>query len=176
MNESDNTPAVLIPLTRGRFALVDAADEEAVLSKHWCASHNGHSRYYVRANVRRADGSKVSILLHRFLLDAQPGEHVDHINGDTLDNRRSNLRLCSNRQNHQNMTSANMRRGSFKGVTWSRNAGKWMAQICAGPIQKDGHRKRIYLGYFSDKNAAARAYDAAALEHFGEFAALNFPR
>jgi hypothetical protein len=107
--------------------------------------------------------------LHRLLLNAPPELQVDHINGDGLDNRRSNLRLATGSQNQGN--SRKRRDGvtsQYRGVSWNKRAGKWQALL-----RREG--KLQYLGYFSDEEAAARAYDAAALEQWGSFARLNFP-
>ena len=96
------------------------------------------------------------------------GTHVDHINGDRLDNRRFNLRLCTNQQNQMNKTKRVGSSSRFKGVYFQKTSRKWVAAI-----QKD--RKLKHIGLFSDELDAARAYDAAAKEAFGEFAWLNFP-
>lgn len=121
-------------------------------------------------------GKRRTIALHRFLTLTGPTELVDHRNGDTLDNRFHNLRLCSPAENSRNVVgSKNRKRGGFKGVNWNRRAQKWEAGINGGERQSNGKRRRLYLGLFVDPADAARAYDAAALRYFGEFAALNFP-
>jgi hypothetical protein len=107
---------------------------------------------------------------------AGPGDIVDHVNGDTLDNRRANLRICSARENTTNVTSSKRQKlGGYKGVTWHPKGKKWEAGICCGELRPNGKRKRIYLGLFSDPKEAARAYDREAIKHFGAFASLNFP-
>lgn len=144
-------------LTQGKVSQIDDGDYEMlkVLSKRWCIN-DGYA--YNSTHGR----------LHRFLLGASGTDMVDHINGDKLDNRRVNLRLCSNSQNQANRKAV---RGvsPFKGVTWQRRpdgTGTWKAQIVLGG-------KTLYLGAFKTDLMAAAAYNESASEHFGEFAHLN---
>lgn len=143
-----------IPLSDGNFAIVDEKDYDLVSKYSWSnAKHGGAIAY----SAGRHD--KSMIYMHKLILDND--QSVDHINRDPLDNRRANLRYATKQQN-----AANMDRGSeWKGVTKRRN--KWLAQITV-----DG--KNQYLGLFSTPEDAARAYDAAALEAFGEYARGNF--
>jgi len=104
--------------------------------------------------------------MHRLIMDAPDGTDVDHRNMDRVDNRRSNLRLATRAENLRNQGLSRNNTSGFKGV--SRLDGKWRAEIRV-------KWKLIYLGLFDDKVEAARAYDTAAKEHFGEFARLNFP-
>jgi hypothetical protein len=170
--------AVRIPLPGGLFALVDAADAERCLArKRNLRRWHGQGRVYAQTHWRESGRNRTETL-HRFLLGCQRGDGqvVDHRNGDTLDNRRSNLRLTDRRGNATNVTSSkNQKAGGYKGVSWHPRAKKWQAAISAGPIKASGRRARVYLGLFVDPASAARAYDAAALRHYGEFAALNFP-
>lgn len=103
--------------------------------------------------------------MHRAIMDAGHGQQVDHINGDGLDNRRKNLRFCTNSQNQQNRRFITSSTG-FKGVTFNKGVGRYQAQI---KINGRG----IYLGIFPSAEEAAAVYDAAAIQHFGEFAATN---
>lgn len=149
-----------IPLTNiAMVALIDEIDAPRVLAFKWCAKRE-KGRYYIRATTARV------IRLHRFVMDAPDGMVVDHINNDTLDNRRSNLRVCTIAQNNRNNAGTGKHR--FKGLT-RLPSGKWMSAI-----QFDG--KKYYLGLFADDESAALAYDAAAKELHGEFARLNFPQ
>lgn len=145
--------------SRGRVAIIDAADYERVSRYRWWPL-NTPSGVYARGYV---DGRR--ILLHRFILDAPATTLVDHRNGDRLDCRRSNLRPATSAQNRAN---SGPRGGAsrYKGVIRTRS-GKWEAAA------KKGGR-RYYLGTYVDEAAAARAYDAAARVEFGEFAVLNF--
>lgn len=170
-----------IPLGQGFHALVSPEDFERVDAYTWHLKRKTDkpAELYAQTRVRLTpgrDGSKLTVLMHRFILGAERGQQVDHINGNPLDNRRENLRIASNSQNQQNVRhSANQKRGGFKGVYWHKASGKWMASIGCGPLKPTGKRARVYLGLFTEPAEAARAYDRAALEHFGEYAALNFP-
>ena len=148
---------IVIPLTRGLVTVVDALD--APLAAHkWCASRSAYA-------VRQAN--RLFQQMHRVILNAPRGMLVDHINGDTLDNRRANLRLTDHTGNARNMrSSANQKLGGFKGVSWDTRCGVWSARIFIG-------RQSRCLGRFADAIDAARAYNVAALHHFGEHAALN---
>ena len=148
-----------IPLTRGKVALVDERDYELVAGKQWFASPVANT-----CSARRKPGG----YMHRLILHAPPDMEVDHVNGDGLDNRRSNLRLATHRQNGCNRPKRHGLSSRYKGVFWSGCVGKWCAQI------KD--RKSLHLGCFSDEIDAALAYDVAALSLWGDFAHLNFLR
>ena len=111
--------------------------------------------------------------MHREILVHHYPE-TDHIDGDGLNNRRVNLRPASTRNNQRNMHfSKNQKLGGFKGVAWRTRDRGWRAQIRIP--DETGVSKQLWLGMFNDPVDAARAYDAAAREHFVEFAALNFP-
>lgn len=144
-----------IQLTRGKVALVDEEDYEMLVAVRWCVSDG----YAYSAKLGR---------MHRFIISAQKGVMVDHINGNKLDNRRSNLRLCTNSQNQANRKHV-CGKSKFKGVVWqsrSNGTGFWKATIIV-------NGKAIYLGRFETDLEAAKAYNRAASEHFGEFAHLN---
>jgi len=156
---------VLIPLTKGMFARVDAEDAELVLAFKWCAAPGTRTTYAARA-FRREDGSQTTQSMHRLLTGF---EVTDHINGDGLDNRRSNLREATYSQNNRNARMRSHNTSGFKGVSWCKRSGKWRANIFV-----DG--KQLHLGLHARLEDAARSYDAAARTHFGSFATLNFPR
>lgn len=153
-----------IPLSRGMFALVDEADAERVLTQgRWFAQPHRRT-FYARRNLRRPDGSRGVLGMHT-LLTGWP--LVDHVNGDGLDNRRVNLRQATNAQNCANKPMHRNNVSGFKGV--SPHGSGWRATITAAG-------RRISLGTYADPRSAARAYDAAALHYFGEFARPNFPQ
>ena len=105
--------------------------------------------------------------MHRVIVGARHGQDVDHKNNEaTLDNQRHNWRICTNSQNQMNAKKQIGCSSQYKGVCWNRQCGKWQARI-----KLNG--KEIWLGYFDDEIEAARVYNEAAIEHFGEFARLN---
>jgi hypothetical protein len=116
--------------------------------------------------------AKKEVALHRVMLDAPKGMVVDHINRNGLDNRRSNLRLCTHRENMQNRRANSNNLTGYKGVRLTKSGKKYIARHC----QKiDGKTVEHYLGTYDTPEEAARAYDAKAIELFGEYANLNFP-
>jgi hypothetical protein len=157
-----------IPLTKNEFAIVDE-DLYEHLSKHkWYANTPRKGNKYAERTELR-NGKKNRILMHRYILgESVNGKMVDHINGNGLDNRRSNLRVCTHSQNQKNQRRYATNRSGFKGVHFSRERKKWRAMI-------DVDCKKIHLGYFEDIYHAANAYDIAARTHHKEFANLNFP-
>ena len=168
-----------IKLPSGHIAQVDPGDWELLKGHRWFVLKHGRN-FYVRT-VRHVPGTPrrhVNILMHRVILGCtsmgglamRPTEHVDHINGDGLDNRRANLRLVTSSQNHQNQVRVKPnKRGisRYKGVVWDRWRGKWAASICFG-------KKKIFLGRHMLEEDAAAAYDRAALAAWGEYACPNF--
>ena len=101
--------------------------------------------------------------LHRYALGATEGEYVDHINGNRLDNRKVNLRKCTNAQNLRNQGPRN---GRYKGVHWSKKLEQWVVQITVD-------YKCIHIGCFKKEDDAARAYNKASRLHHGEYGYLN---
>lgn len=160
-----------LQLSDGNIALVDDADYALVSRYRWHTTRtHGRGRRIARLYARYHDNANhCFILLHRLVLNAPPGVMVDHINGDGLDCRRSNLRFCTRSQNGQNSRGRRVSSASgFKGVSWHKQVKRWRAEI-----QAEGHCK--HLGCFDEPKDAARAYDRAALKYFGDFARLNFP-
>ena len=149
----------LIKLTKNKSTKVDEQDFERFGAFHWCY---GSRQYAVRSIGPR--NSQKQVYMHRQIMNALPGIQVDHINGDSLDNRRANLRLVTEHQNHMNK-GKNLKRKGFKGV-YKTNYGRWYAQIMF-------NKKGIHLGIFRNPIDAALAYDGAAKICFGEYARLN---
>lgn len=147
-----------IPLTQGKFALVDDEDYDALVSMG--------SWYFNAQGYAAREDDRLGVRMHRLLLGASPSQEVDHVNGNKLDNRKSNLRFCSHAENGRNRGPNLNSRSGIKGVTWCKSTGSWSAEI-----SKLGKKAR--LGRFSCPLEAADAYDQAALGLFGEFAWLN---
>ena len=160
-----------LQLRPGLATLLDDADYERARQFKWYAKRYGTRRealYAVRKTSRleHPEHKQRLLALHRWLMDLPFGDPrvIDHINGNTLDNRKSNLRLASVAENNRNSKPRKNLAG-FKGVSKNRN--RWQATI--------QHRGVVrYLGSFIHPEDAARAYDKAARELFGEFAYLNF--
>lgn len=156
-----------IVLRRSPFivALIDDADLPTVSGHFWRAElREGRTPYA----ITNRPGTKNGILkMHRLLMNAPDGVLVDHINGNGLDNRRENLRLCDHLGNSRN-AKAIVGSSRFKGVHFNACNGRWEARI-----RQNGRQK--CLGYYDSEEEAARVYDAAAAIEFGEFARFNFP-
>lgn len=166
-----------IVLTRGKVALVDARDYEWLAAMAWCAhTVNGYRWVAVRGELIAPGCGTRLIYMHRVILEPPAGLDVDHINGDALDNRRCNLRACTRQENLRNKRHRRAYSSRFKGVWWSQAANKWVAAIAAGERNARGKSRSLHLGVFVREEDAARAYDRAALQHFGAFACTNFPR
>lgn len=158
-----------IPITRGKVALVDDEDYERVNQWKWYATVRPNGNCYAARTIgghRRHDGI---IYMHSFIMNTPSGMATDHINRNGLDNRRCNLRICTNRQNHFNRALGSTNRSGYKGVYFRKDTRKWAAMLML-------NKKHVCLGTFADPHSAARAYDAAAVKYFGEFAFLNFPK
>lgn len=158
-----------IPLTQGKYAMVDPERYEELAKYKWFAARSERGFYAVR--MVKAEGGRVrqkNVRMHRVILKPPKGKFIDHINHNGLDNRRVNLRVCTTQQNTWNKRKQRGNYSSkYKGVSWLKSEGKWQVRIvCNG--------KRIFIGYFDDEKTAARAYDAKARELFGDYAALNF--
>lgn len=157
-----------IPLTQGKIAIVDDEDYERLSSHKWFVwvargvSYAGRHVY-----IKDADGKlkQQSILMHRVVADANGVGVVDHVNGDGLDNRRHNLRICTQQQNTANNRRARGKSG-FRGVYGHRN--RWEAKI-------SHNRRMFHIGSFGSPEDAAIARDAVAKRINGKFAVLNFP-
>ena len=160
-----------IELTQGRVALVDDEDYEW-LSKYRWFYNSSYRQGYANRNLRKADGKRTTAGMHRDILKHcgfdMSGLETDHKNHDKLDNRRKNLRPATFRQNQRNRKRYASNTSGYTGVALASGNRGWHAYIKYRGKQK-------FLGYFSNPEDAARAYDHAALELHSEFATLNLP-
>jgi len=157
---------VEIMLTQGKVALIDEDDMPLVEAHKWYADKNRRTFYAVR-NAIIGNGKRSLLKMHRVILGPSAGYECDHVNGDGLDNRRVNLRVCTSLENRHNRRPQQQVTSAYKGVSWDKHAGKWRARIHI-------NGKLRYLGRFANERDAASAYDAVACRHFGEFARPNF--
>lgn len=156
--------SVTIPLSSRHTLLIDEGDVELISKYKWYAQVDYRS---AQRTVYAVTGHAATTLsLHRLLMGSPKNALVDHRNGNGLDNRRRNLRLCTSSQNQANARVRSDNSSGYRGVTWHRKSAKWNAYISVSG-------KRKHLGLFVDPWDAAEAYNAAALEVFGEFARLN---
>jgi len=154
-----------IPLTKGKFALVDDEDYERIilLNRKW---HFHKSGYATISTSKRINGVEKhsSVKMHRFVMNAENGQIVDHKDGDRLNNQKSNLRFCSTIENSRNLRKYDRNKSGYKGVSLCRN--KFQSSIRV-------NKKQVYLGLFTCPIEAADTYNKAAIFYFGEFANLN---
>ena len=153
---------VEIRLRTGDSAIVDAVDGDLCVHG-WGLHCSGHNKY-AQASINKRHSSMHRFVMER-VLDRQlkQGEIVDHINGNSLDNRRSNLRLATHQQNIHNQRRNSRNTSGYKGVSYARRMNKWLAKI-----KINGKCKS--LGYYVTPEEAFAAYCAAAKEAFGDFA------
>jgi hypothetical protein len=152
-----------IPLSKGRFALVDDDVFGDLSQFKWYVDGAG----YVH-RMWMIEGKRHYELMHRRIMRLSPGDmkEVDHVSGDKLDNQRANLRVCTKQQNQRNVGMIRSNKSGFKGVCKRANSDRWSAQIQV-------NRKQIHLGTFDSPEEAYEAYKEAALKHFGSFANLG---
>lgn len=150
-----------IPLTQGKIALVDDADYEWLSQWKWhfTPSYKNAGAGYAKRSDRSA--------MHRIILNAPKDKEVDHINRNSLDNRRENLRLVTLAQNRRNRSKHKLTKSQFKGIVWDKQQNRWVARIKL-------NRKFIVLGRFATEIDAAHAYDEGARLYHGDFASTNF--
>ena len=154
-----------IQLTQGLSVQVDSPDYDALSKFKWCAVRLGRRKQpYAARGV-----NKRLVLMHRVLMNPKQGQRVDHRNGDTLDNRRENLRACSHQENSFNKKRTTKQGGrptGLRGICWHNRLKKWQASICL-------NGRKVHLGYFASDCEAGRAYDRACRKMFGDFASPN---
>ena len=151
-----------IPLTRGEYAIVDSEYFEWLNQWKWNLDERGKYFYAVRW-LPKKDGKQKKVSMHRFITSAPDGMEVDHINGDCLDNRKANLRVCSHAENQRNSRVRKDNTSGYKGVCFNKKSKRWKAQI------RIGGGERLHLGYFPTAEEASFAYNEAAKKHHGDF-------
>jgi hypothetical protein len=137
-----------IQLTKGLFATVDDDDYETLNQWKWHASSHGHKWYALRG----ARSNRVR--MHRFIVNAENGMDVDHINGNTLDNRKSNLRICTHAENTRNRRGRSTNRSGYKGVYWCEEKQNWTVEVIL-------NGKRAFRKQFKNLLDAVKAHDDA---------------
>lgn len=150
-----------IQLTQKQVALVDDSDYDYLNQWNWFALKDKKS-FYAARTIRIGKTFK-KILMHRLIMSPPDNKQIDHINGNKLDNRRSNLRICSINENRYNQGPLKSNTSGYKGVSWHIHSKKWIARITV-----NGNRK--FLGYFANKKDAGHAYNKAAIRYHKEFA------
>jgi len=156
-----------IPLTRGYVTMVDDEDYEFLMQWKWYALVGKQGDVYAMRSSHRINGKRVAVLMHRVLTNALDKKLVDHQDGNSLNNQKYNLRLCTSAENQRNRGSQINNTTGFCGVV--RRGKGFLAQIQL-------NRVKMHLGMHHTAEDAARAYDAAATKLHGEFARLNFPQ
>ncbi len=162
-----NFAKAIIALTKGKKAIVDHKNYEELSGHNWYANRGNRRKKQPRYYAARSTKGK-TIFMHREIMRCPEGMEVDHINGDTLDNRKANLRICTHADNAYNRRPR-IATSSYKGVSREKNIKKWRSQIQCG-------HTHFYIGLFKHQVRAAKAYDDRAKKLFGEFARLNFPK
>lgn len=141
-----------IMLTQGQYTLVDDEDYEWLNQWKWYAAYFKEVDGFYARRKTTVNGKERTLRMHRVIMDAPKGKQVDHINHNTLDNRKCNLRVVSTRQNNQNRLGTFT--SKYPGVYWNKNAGKWHVRIRVNGKQK-------HLGYFIDEEKAFKVYQKA---------------
>jgi hypothetical protein len=149
-----------IELSNGKTAIVDDIDFPTLNKYKW----SFHGKYAHRVEI--IGGKQKHIYMHRDIMAFPVGCDIDHINGNKLDNRKSNLRICTRSQNNANMGKPSNNTSGYKGVSWDKRANKWVARL-------NSNGKLQWSKHFDNKIDAAKAYNSVILEVFGQFAKLN---
>lgn len=153
-----------ISLTKGQFALVDDNDFEELNKHKWRASFNkGVNSFYVIRTIINSKGTETTEFMHRFLTRVSCGFHIDHINHNTLDNRKQNLRIVTHSQNAMNRRIRCDNKSGVTGVNWHKRDCVWIATI-------NINKKLKYLGGFKNKKDAIKSRKNAEIKHYDEYA------
>jgi hypothetical protein len=150
----------------GYEVLISACDLERVLSFKWHKMGRNSKSEHIYFSHKTPRPEHKDILLHRFITGCPDGKIVDHKNGNTLDNRRSNLRICTKTENNRNRRKNKNNTSGYKGVFWDDYHKKWSVSI-------KNKGRRVYLGLFDDPQKAYEAYVAASQKYHGEFGCVG---
>jgi len=158
-----------ILLSQGKSATVDDDDYKSLIKHKWYAARYYNLYYAVRTVWDNGNGRRGFILMHREILGLAPGDGkiVDHMNRNSLDNRRNNLRLVTHSANMYNSKMQTNNTSGYRGICWHKTQKKWNVQIRV-------HGTRKYCGCFTEITEAISAYNTAAIEYWGKDAILNF--
>jgi hypothetical protein len=143
--------------------LISKCDYERISVLKWRPHYGSKRQYFVHSIAK----PRQELMLHRFIMNATKGTVIDHINGNTLDNRRENLRVCSHSENMKNSKKRSNGKCPYKGVYFNKHVNKWNPQI-----KVDG--KRISLGYYLSAEEARNAYNEASRKYHGEFGRISY--
>lgn len=150
-----------IKLTHNKFTLVDNSDFELLNRYKWYPIKSGKNIYVARVSSRK-EGKSKTIMLHRYIMNTPDGMDTDHIDGNSLNNQRKNLRVCTRSQNKMNVGKRRDNESGYKGVSWSKTRKKWVSHIWV-------NGKGYNLGGFDSKLKAYEAYCNACISYHGEF-------
>lgn len=155
-----------IKLSQNQVTIIDEESLDVASKYHWHADYDKKLRkFYAKTDIR-VNGLRKKLRLHRLVMNAQKGDVIDHINGNTLDNRLSNLRKCTVSENAKNRSLNKNNTSGYKGAVWHAPTQKYQARIYV-------NGKWRSMGMHAEAKDAARAYNEAAKKYFGEYAKLN---
>ncbi len=157
-----------ISLSQGKNAIVDDEDFDYLNQWKWYARED-YQAFYASRNLRMGNGKRKTISIHNILMGKKRGKVIDHINNNGLDNRKENLRFCTNRENTWNQRKKYGQSSRFKGVSWSSLKKLWIVQITL-------NGKVIKLAECKNERKAGKIYDTYATKMFGKFALINYAK
>lgn len=153
-----------IKLSQGKYAIVDDEDFKQLNKHKWHYALYKKGKGYAKSNNHK--GFPKLIRMHRIIMNAKKGQEVDHINGNTIDNRKSNLRIVTRSQNMMNTGLRNTNTSGYKGICFDKRYKRWCSYTW-----KNG--KQIYLGSSKSKKQAAIIYNIGVEKYHGSYALLN---
>lgn len=155
---------VFIPLTKDQTASIDLENYELIREYKWCA--NKHNNCWYAQTSKKFNNKVQKIYMHRLIMHAKKDQIIDHIDGNSLNNCRSNLRFCSHTENLYNTSARRNNKLGYKGIYWNKKEKKFRCYI-------NVNKKNIHIGYFSTIEDAILSYNQAAQKYHKEFAKLN---